>query len=166
MARSAALQPVVRFICVLLMIQCTFVTFTGRGIIAIIQGIVGVIFSIEGFWGAVKVDQLIMRRFLFFLFFYLCLSIVIGIINLRTLDDYCRTAQPREKKHCEEVALIYGYLNLLSGCVIEPIYFVVVGLFYKSIVREQGGRVQDAQDAQLRGYLQASAPFSHDADDD
>jgi hypothetical protein len=94
-------------------LKCAFVALTGRGVVSIIQAIGGVIFSIEGFWGAVKYDAATMKRFLIFLVCYFLVSIAIAIINLETLVDYCSTAiSDEDEMSCHATAKLYSYLLL------------------------------------------------------
>jgi hypothetical protein len=103
----------IRLCCVILMIECAFVALTGRGVIAIIQAIVGIIFSIEGFWGAVRYDSPSIKRFLIFLVFYFFVSIAISIIDLQTRNTYCVTAQDdSDMDYCFRTATLYGWLLL------------------------------------------------------
>ncbi len=59
---SRVSQLSVKIICVLLLIGCALITITGRGILAIVQGILGIMFAVEGFWGAVQQDLPIVRK--------------------------------------------------------------------------------------------------------
>ena len=104
-------------------VECAFIALTGRGVVSIIQAIVGVIFSIEGFWGAVKFDGSTVKRFLVFLVFYFFVSVAISIVNLQTLDDYCSTAvDDEDKKSCLDASKLYSYLLLGAslGVVVRP----------------------------------------------
>jgi len=96
-------------------VKCAFVALTGRGVVSIIQAIVGVIFSIEGFWGAVKFDGPTVKRFLIFLVAYFFVSAAISVINLQTLDEYCSTAvDENDKKYCLDTSRLYSYLLLAA----------------------------------------------------
>lgn len=98
---------------VFLQLKCSFVALTGRGVISLIQAVAGVIFSIEGFWGAVKFDAPTTKRFLIFLVVYFFVSITIAIINLETLNDYCSTAvSESDAQSCFDTARLYSYLLL------------------------------------------------------
>lgn len=95
--------------------KCAFVALTGRGVVSIIQAIVGVIFSIEGFWGAVKFDGPTVKRFLIFLVAYFFVSAAISVINLQTLDEYCSTAvDANDKRYCLDTSRLYSYLLLAA----------------------------------------------------
>ena len=94
-------------------LKCSFVALTGRGVISLIQAVAGVIFSIEGFWGAVKFDAPTTKRFLIFLVCYFFVSVTIAIINLETLDAYCSTATSEsDRQSCFDTARLYSYLLL------------------------------------------------------
>ena len=78
-----------------------------------IQAIGGVIFSIEGFWGAVKYDPPTIKRFLIFLICYFLVSTAIAVINLETLHAYCSTAvNDDDEASCLRTAKLYSYLLL------------------------------------------------------
>jgi len=116
------------------MFKCAFVALTGRGVVSIIQAIVGVIFSIEGFWGAVKFDAATVRRFLAFVVVYFVVSVTVSIVNLRTIDTYCSTAFDEEDRMtCEDTALTYSYVLLGASLGLVPLIFGVSVVFYLSI---------------------------------
>jgi hypothetical protein len=107
---------------------------TGRGVVSIIQAIVGLIFSIEGFWGAVKYDSATVKRFLAFLVGYFFVSVGISIIDIQTIHDYCSTAvDDADKKKCTDTATIYSYLLLGTSLGVVPAVFAVTVVFYLSI---------------------------------
>jgi hypothetical protein len=102
-----------------LQIKCAFVALTGRGVVSIIQAIVGVIFSIEGFWGAVKFDTATVKRFLIFLVAYFFVSVGISVIDIQTINDYCSTAvNDDDRKSCKDQATMYSYLLLAASLVV------------------------------------------------
>lgn len=115
-------------------LKCLFVALTGRGVISIIQAIVGVIFSIEGFWGAVKYDGPSVKRFLIFLSFYFLVSTAISIIDLETIDEYCSTAlDDADRKECVNSTEVYSYLLLAASLSVVPLVMAISIVFYLAI---------------------------------
>ena len=113
-------------------IKCAFVALTGRGVVSIIQAIVGVIFSIEGFWGAVKFDAATVKRFLIFLVAYFFVSVGISVIDIQTINDYCSTAvNSDDKTLCKDQATMYSYLLLAASL------FVVVSFTHSDAAQSQ-----------------------------
>lgn len=143
----------IRCCCVLLMIKCAFVALTGRGVVSIIQAIVGVIFSIEGFWGAVKFDAATLKRFLIFLVGYFFVSVGIAVIDIQTLDAYCATAiDPGDLRKCEEQTRLYAYLLLAASLFVVPLIFSVGVIFYLNIPVDGSGRRRNPNSSALEVY--------------
>jgi len=127
------------------------VALTGRGVVSIIQAIVGVIFSIEGFWGAVKYDGATVKRFLVFLVGYFFVSVAISIVDIQTISDYCSTAlSDDDHDNCIDQATIYSYLLLGASLGLVPAIFAVGVVFYLSIQNAQGGSMAAAAAAAAR----------------
>ena len=143
----------IRCCCVLLMIKCAFVALTGRGVVSIIQAIVGVIFSIEGFWGAVKFDAATLKRFLIFLVGYFFVSVGIAVIDIQTLDAYCATAVDQtDLKKCEDQTQLYAYLLLAASLFVVPLIFSVGVIFYLAIPVDGSGRRRNPNSSALEVY--------------
>ena len=107
---------------------------TGRGVVSLIQAIGGVIFCIEGFWGAVKFDAATVKRFLAFLVGYFFVSVGISVIDIQTISDYCSTAvDDADKSKCLDTATLYSYLLLGFSLALVPAIFAVTVVFYLSI---------------------------------
>ncbi len=125
----------VRICCVVLMCECAFIALTGRGVISIIHSIVGVIFSIEGFWGAVKFDRSTTKRFLVFLVFFFVVSLALAVIHLQTMDSFCSTATDEsDLANCQSIGSLYAYLLLACTLGIVPIVIAVTAVFYLKIL--------------------------------
>jgi len=112
------------------MIESAFLMFTGRGVIAILQGIIGLIYFIEGFWAAVKGDAREMKKFIVFIGFFSITSIAMSIINLETIDYYCSTAIADVYAKCEYGAKAYGYIQLIVGVFGAPVFAGVIICHY------------------------------------
>lgn len=67
-----------KFICLLLIIYAGFVTATARGLFAILQGVLGIIFAIEGLWNSARYYPAGIRKFIGFLVLYVLCSAGIG----------------------------------------------------------------------------------------
>ena len=135
--------------------KCAFVALTGRGVVSIIQAIVGVIFSIEGFWGAVKFDGPTVKRFLIFLVAYFFVSAAISVINLQTLDEYCSTAvDANDKKYCLDTSRLYSYLLLAATLAVLVSWAAGKGNGGK----EGGERRQLAKQTRRRNDAARAAP--------
>jgi len=150
----------IRTCCVVLMLKCAFVALTGRGVVSIIQAIVGVIFSIEGFWGAVKYDAATVKRFLVFLVGYFFVSLGISIIDIQTITDYCSTAlDDQDHDTCLHQSTIYSYTLLAASIVVVPGIFALGVVFYLSIPTDDGAdaarRRRNANSAALEVYEMA-----------
>jgi hypothetical protein len=124
-----------RVCCVVLMCECAFIALTGRGVISIIHSIVGVIFSIEGFWGAVRYDRSTVKRFLVFLVFFFFVSLSLAVIHLQTMDSFCTTAvDESDLANCHSIGSLYAYLLLACTLTLVPIVIAVTAVFYLKIL--------------------------------
>lgn len=117
------------------MLMCAFIAITGRGVVSILIAIVGVIFAIEGFWGAVRFDRAAIKRFLIYLCCECAIGLTFGILNLNTVGQYCATAVDEdEKNQCETTAQMYAYILISLSVGLIPILFTISTLFYLKLL--------------------------------
>mmetsp|Transcript_24473 Transcript_24473/g.45782 ORF Transcript_24473/g.45782 Transcript_24473/m.45782 type:complete len:329 (-) Transcript_24473:208-1194(-) len=98
--------------CMIMMIASGLIAITGRGLLSVLQGVFGIIFAIEGLTGFTTLRLDVVKRFRVMLFFYLCATIAIGIVNLLTIEQYCGNAEEKERESCETQAQISAYILL------------------------------------------------------
>ena len=156
------------------MLECAYIAITGRGVISILQAIVGVIFSIEGYWGAVRFDRPSIKRFLIFLLCFFTAGIVVGIIDTTTITEYCSTADnSSDQNNCTNTYRLYAIVLIIITASTLPIFFLITSLFYLKLLsvhsaqRRRGhhtvaaaGTAQRVGGAGLQGY------YVGDEDDD
>ena len=125
----------VKFSCIVIMLECAFIALTGRGVISILQAIVGVIFAIEGFWGAVRFDRPSIKRFLIFLVCDFLAGIAIAILDLETVDAYCDTADSSsDESNCRTKYHVYAIVLLCINAASIPVFFFITTLFYLKLL--------------------------------
>lgn len=125
-----------RIICIGLLAFCAFVCFTGRGVVSIVQGVVGVIFAVEGFWACVKCDLPAVRKFLTFIPIYTAICIAVSIANLFTVDTYCSSAiTASDSDTCHDQATLYAYVTLGLSLGALPGMFGVMWWFHRLLTR-------------------------------
>lgn len=101
------------------------------------------IFGIEGFWGAVNHDRLATRRFLIFLVVFFAVSLIIAIVDVETVEQYCSTAESADdESYCRSTATLYGYLMLGAALILVPIYFALSVFFYIHLIAENEVRLR------------------------
>jgi hypothetical protein len=126
----------IKAICVVLMGSSGLICVVGHGAISILLGVTGVVFAIEGFWGAVKYDVVALQRFLRFLGVFILISLCVGIISLRTIGEYCVTAAAIDVESCESTARFYGWSLIVGGgLVIVPGFAVTTFFFVRHLQR-------------------------------
>ena len=125
----------VKFCSVLIMLECAYIAITGRGVISILQAVVGVIFSIEGYWGAVRFDRPSIKRFLIFLLCFFAAGIVVGIIDTTTITEYCSTASSgSDQSNCTTTYRLYAIVLIIITAATLPIFFLITTLFYLKLL--------------------------------
>jgi hypothetical protein len=125
----------VKFSCIVIMLECAFIALTGRGVISILQAIFGVIFAIEGFWGAVRFDRPSIKRFLIFLVCDWLCGIAIAILDLETVDAYCDTADSSsDESSCRTKYHSYAIVLLCLNAASIPVFFFITTLFYLKLL--------------------------------
>lgn len=117
-------------LCVLLMLTSALLFFFGRGTFGLIQGIIGLIFGIEGFYGAMEYSRKSIRRFIIFLIISTLVSVIFGFYSLTEVDTYCATSDENSKEQCTQTVNIWTILYLGMGCVFNLILIFFFGRFY------------------------------------
>ena len=77
-------------------------TFLGRGSIGLIQGIMGLLFSIQGYYGVIEYDLDDIRNFILWILVSSGGCIAIGITSLEREESYCRDLDAKEDKRCRD----------------------------------------------------------------
>ena len=125
----------VKFCSICVMLECAYIALTGRGVISILQAIIGVIFAVEGFWGAVRFDRPSIKRFLIFLFFDFLAGIAVGVLDLETVNEYCATASDQNSvDDCTHTYSLYAYILIGLKAITIPMFFLVSTLFYLKLL--------------------------------
>eukprot|EP01083_Nonionella_stella_P027077 74465_1 len=123
----------VKILCVLLMVSSAFLMFFGRGTFGLIQGVLGVIAGIEGYYGAMEYSIQNIK----ILLTYLCIStlccIAIVIYSQYSADSYCNVKTEEQKKECQSAVLGWTILYLSIGFVFNNTVIVYVLRFYWKI---------------------------------
>ena len=125
----------VKFCSVLIIVECGYIAITGRGVISILQAIVGVIFSIEGYWGAVRFDRPSIKRFLIFLLCFFTAGIAVGIADSTTITEYCSTAEDdSQQDDCTHTYRTYAIVLIIITAATLPLFFLITTLFYLKLL--------------------------------
>jgi len=159
------------------MLECAYIAITGRGVISILQAIVGVIFAIEGYWGAVRFDRPSIKRFLIFLICFFAAGLVVGIIDTTTITEYCSTAADGDSDSCTHTYQLYAIILIIITASTLPIFFLISTLFYLKLLsvhsaqRRRGHHTQLAAAAAAAGlggggYEAALRGYKADEDED
>ena len=136
------------------MIVSAAIAIFGRNVPAIWQGVVGIVGSLEGYYGASMLDVRRVRLFLLTLLVCLSVSFALGILALNQssllLDcqegivTYVRenitvTEGSENLSGIEACSLsyqLYGYFELLGGAALGLLLFFVTSASYREIVQE------------------------------
>jgi len=110
--------------CVVMMVSSGLITLTGRGLLSVLQGVLGIIFAVEGISGFTTRKLDVVKRFRVLLVLYLIFTICIGILNLATINQYCSTAE--DKMRCDEQSRIFAYILLGIGLPTLILFFCFV----------------------------------------
>lgn len=135
--------------CIVLMLGSAGMGLTGRGAIAIVQGILGAVVAIEGFWACASYDAPAMRRLIKLMFLFAASVVVIGIIHRITLDEFCKEAG-NESDNCTRTALAASVVYILGGLVLVPILVAVQILFYNRLLKADKSNLLRARAARQR----------------
>jgi hypothetical protein len=128
----------VKFCSIVILLECAYIALTGRGVISILQAIVGIIFAVEGFWGAVRFDRPSIKRYLIFLVCDFAVGIAVGILDLETVNEYCSTAADQDSvDDCHRTYSLYAYILIGLKAVTVPLFFLVSTLFYLKLLTVQ-----------------------------
>jgi riboflavin transporter FmnP len=138
----------VKIVCFILGIGAGMSMFSGRGVLALLQGIVSIMFAIEGFWGAVQYNRIMLRRLIYFFVFLFIFSIVVGVLNFVLVDEYCDSNEGEANRdECLRTATTFAILSLGFGAIIGPILLLTIGIFYRRLsnVMERSDVINRAQ---------------------
>ena len=127
----------IKILCILLMVSSGILTFLGRGTFGLIQGIIGVIAGIEGYYGALEYSIKNIK----ILFGYLCLStlfcIIMGVYSQSSVTSYC-DIDKTQKQQCVSTVLTWTILYLSIGLVFNVIMIIALLRFYWKIRKVKG----------------------------
>jgi len=127
----------------IMMIASGLIAITGRGLLSVLQGVFGIIFAIEGLTGFTTLRLDVVKRFRVMLFFYLCATVAIGIVNLLTIDQYCGNAEADEVESCKTQAQISAYI--LLG-IVPPTLVVFFCFVLRYIGQRDRGKITRHRD--------------------
>ena len=134
----------IKILCVLLMVASAILTFLGRGTFGLIQGVVGVIAGIEGYYGAMEYSIKNIKLLLIYLSLSTLFCIIMGVYSQYSTNSYCNVTDKNYKKQCESAVLTWTILYLSIGLVFNVIMIVAVLRFYWKIRKinatKEGGR--------------------------
>lgn len=141
-----------------------YYTITGRGAIAIVQGVCGILFAIEGFWMITTRHVQGIKRTVIFLLAFSFTSLVISIVDLLTINIYCDTVKddPQVLEECEEGAKIAGYVCLCFSILILPMA-VAMGFFAREQDRAVIASKRAAQHVERERLMEAPRNFRQNA---
>jgi hypothetical protein len=125
----------IKIICVILVMYSFFCVFTGRGIFAILQGIVGTLFGVDGYWGTVKYSAVHVRKLIYFLIGYSAASTCIGILNLATVSFFCSTSRTADTFNaCSYETTVFAIVSIVGALAIVPLGIAMLIVFHRSII--------------------------------
>jgi len=158
----------VKFCSIVIMLKCAFIALTGRGVTSILQAIVGLIFAIEGFWGAVRFDRPSIKRFLIFIVCDFATGLTFSILNLETVNSYCSTADPSDNATCVTTATLYAYILLSLSVGVLPVFFIISTLFYLQLLAVHESQLERGKlSSKLSSFpFLSRVPSDYDDDDD
>eukprot|EP00455_Lapot_gusevi_P042753 TRINITY_DN5121_c0_g1_i10.p1 TRINITY_DN5121_c0_g1~~TRINITY_DN5121_c0_g1_i10.p1 ORF type:complete len:185 (-),score=8.35 TRINITY_DN5121_c0_g1_i10:106-660(-) len=150
----------VKILSLLLMTGSAMLSIIGPGIIALLHGIVGIIFGIEGFYGAAKYDSKTIFRsgksddtsvitasfliagvwlqVLVFLAGSIIVSFFIGVLTLNSINQFCISAKDRLK--CESSTEFIATIYLAGGVGFTLSFAIIVFIFYRALVQVEKAR--------------------------
>jgi len=109
---------------------------TSRGVPAVLQGVLGIIFSMEGLHNTTRYDLRGIRNYVIFLIIYLAGSVVISTINLNTIEFYCGTANSASGyNECKANTTFSSLMHLIGAAAITPVQILLFTAYYRAIVR-------------------------------
>ena len=123
----------IKILCVLLMVASGILTFLGRGTFGLIQGVIGVIAGIEGYYGAMEYSIKNIKLLLIYLVFSTLLCITMGVYSQYSTEEYCNIKDKNYKKQCESTVLAWTILYLSIGLVFNVVMIIAVLRFYWKI---------------------------------
>lgn len=110
---------------------------TGRGIISILQGIVGVMYFLEGFWAVVKKDADMLFRFVVFLMIFGLLCVFMASMHFITREQFCQTAQNEaELATCEKNVFLSAWLMFTFAFILLVPMSVATMFTYRKLKQE------------------------------
>ena len=146
-ARSKLNLLLVQAFAVIYLLGGSTIVITGQDYIAIIIGGLQVIFALEGFYAAARLNR---RRTGCFLGFLILNTIATGVVGLFTMIDIiasnCDIATNKER--CYSATQLYAYV-LLSSSGLAVIFSAIVFIFYHQLPVSNGLSVPDSQDGHM-----------------
>mmetsp|Transcript_24177 Transcript_24177/g.38342 ORF Transcript_24177/g.38342 Transcript_24177/m.38342 type:complete len:191 (-) Transcript_24177:317-889(-) len=132
----------IKIFCVLLMVASAILTFLGRGTFGLIQGVVGIIAGIEGYYGAMEYSLKNIKVLLIYLGVSSLVCIFMGVYSQYSTNSYCDVNSEAYRKQCESTVLTWTILYLSIGLVFNIIMIIAVLQFYWRI-RKQNSTKQN-----------------------
>eukprot|EP00808_Paulinella_micropora_P004357 g61064.t1 len=151
-----SLETTLKALCVFGMTCSAIIMMTGRGIISILQGIIGVMYFLEGFWAVVKEDADMLFRTVVFLIVFGCVGIFVTVMNYITRQQYCATAQASEMDECINLSKLTSYLQLCFAIINLGVTTICAMFLYRKIKTQQ----QTASRAQPQGKAKKQDAYS------
>lgn len=131
-----------KFICMMCVLGSATTLLFGRGVVAIAQGVVGILFGLEGYYGARKFNRSAVALFLAFLLANIVASVAIGLMTLNNLHSSCET--DRSPAACQATFRMYGMIMLTGSPGVSICFAFAVAFYYRRMPRRM-----DRQDLEL-----------------
>lgn len=107
----------------------------GRGVISILLGIFGIIYSFEGFWALQIRNVVKIRSYGMFLVVYSLSTLVVAIIEMLTIETYCAGVWGTDQQdECEKTGEWSAYLGFVYSLLLMPLA-VTMGYFARACAR-------------------------------
>merc|ERR1712154_646928 len=89
--------------CILLIVANALLAFLGRGVLGLIQGLVGILAGIEGYYGAMACSIRNIKVLITYIVVSSLFCIFMGVYAQSTIDSYCNLDKKTEIEKCEKV---------------------------------------------------------------
>ena len=121
----------IKIMFIFLLLGSCILLFYGRGSIGVIQGFIGILFSIEGYYGALEYNYKSIKRVIIFLFISTIVCLLIGIYSQTTNGNYCDNTYfyNKDQQECELTTKVWLILYFGFGTTYNTIMIVILMRF-------------------------------------
>ena len=134
----------IQILCISLIVASAILFFLGRGTFGLIQGVVGIIAGIEGYYGATEYSIKNIKALLIYLAVSTLFCIAMGVYSRYSIETYCAIPDAVTQDKCKKMVITWTVMYLAIGLVFQLGMIIAVLRFYWDIRRassmKQGGR--------------------------